>query len=96
MDCGKELRVRRVLAPDSTNLDHAAADAANVDYDNRYGLLALTAGEVVGHACFIRTSPDRAEIAFEDLETGGEPDPARFRFEPPEGVRVLVIEPEPR
>lgn len=39
---------------------------------------------------------NRTEIAFEDLETGGAADPARFRFEPPEGVKVLVIETDPR
>jgi outer membrane lipoprotein carrier protein len=39
---------------------------------------------------------NRTRVVFEDVEAGGEPDAARFRFEPPEGVRVLTLEKEPR
>lgn len=39
---------------------------------------------------------NRTEIAFEDIEVGGAPDEARFRFEVPEGVKVLTLEGETR
>jgi outer membrane lipoprotein-sorting protein len=38
---------------------------------------------------------NRTHLAFEDIETGGAPDEARFRFEPPPGVRVLTLEEGP-
>ena len=66
------------LSPDSrslrffslgVNLDGAAEWAADVDYDLRFGLLALggTRQAVVGHAVWSRADPDddRAEVAFE-------------------------------
>jgi acetyl coenzyme A synthetase (ADP forming)-like protein len=66
------------LSPDSrslrffslgVNLDGAAQWAADVDYDLRFGLLALggTRQAVVGHATWSRDDPDddRAEVAFE-------------------------------
>ncbi len=45
------------------DLDRAAARAARVDYEDRYGLLALAGGEVVGHAVYLRKDHDRAEVA---------------------------------
>jgi outer membrane lipoprotein carrier protein len=39
---------------------------------------------------------NRTHVVFEGVEAGGEPDASRFRFEPPEGVRVLKLEKEPR
>jgi len=39
---------------------------------------------------------NRTRVAFEGIEAGGAVDEARFRFEPPEGVRVLTLEKEPR
>jgi outer membrane lipoprotein carrier protein len=39
---------------------------------------------------------NRTQVAFEAIEAGGAVDEARFRFEPPEGVRVLTLEREPR
>jgi outer membrane lipoprotein carrier protein len=39
---------------------------------------------------------NRTRVVFEGVEAGGDPDAARFRFEPPEGVRVLTLEKEPR
>jgi outer membrane lipoprotein carrier protein len=39
---------------------------------------------------------NRTHIVFEGIETGGAPDEARFRFEPPEGVRVLKLEEAPQ
>ena len=44
-----------------------AAEAASVDGTDRLGLLALSGEEprLVGHAEYVRSGPDRAEIAFE-------------------------------
>ena len=66
------------LSPDSrslrffslgVNLDGAAEWAADVDYDRRFGLVALGGPRqaIVGHARFSRADPDddRAEVAFE-------------------------------
>jgi outer membrane lipoprotein carrier protein len=39
---------------------------------------------------------NRTHVVFDGIETGGAPDEARFRFEPPEGVRVLKLEEAPR
>jgi outer membrane lipoprotein carrier protein len=39
---------------------------------------------------------NRTHLAFDDIQTGGAPDAARFRFEPPPGVRVLTLEEKPR
>ncbi len=51
------------------NLDGAAEWAADVDYERRFGLVALGGSRqaVVGHATFARDDPDddRAEVAFE-------------------------------
>ena len=52
------------------DLDRAAADFADVDYQRRFGLVA-TAGpkhEMVAHALYISGSPGRAEVAFEVRE----------------------------
>src|SRR4051794_23164688 len=38
----------------AANLRSAAGDAADVDYVDRYGVVSVKAGAVVGHACFIR------------------------------------------
>src|SRR4051812_41201964 len=51
---------------DGGDLERAAAWAADVDYADRFGLLA-TAGvdaRVVAHTVYIHTSADRAEVAF--------------------------------
>jgi acetate---CoA ligase (ADP-forming) len=66
------------LSPDSrslrffslgVNLDGAAQWAADVDYERRFGLVALGGRRqtIVGHASFNRDDPDddRAEVAFE-------------------------------
>ena len=66
------------LSPDSrslrffslgVNLDGAAEWAADVDYERRFGLVALGGPRraIVGHATFSRDDPDedRAEVAFE-------------------------------
>jgi RimJ/RimL family protein N-acetyltransferase len=64
------------LSPDSlifrffslgVNLHQAAEMAADVDDVDAYGVIATTGapdGRVVGHACYVRTSDDAAEIAF--------------------------------
>ena len=49
------------------DLSAAAKWAAQVDYRNRFGLVALTGADhrIVGHAVYERTGDDRAEVAFE-------------------------------
>ena len=49
------------------DLRAAAKWAAQVDYRDRFGLLALTGADhrIVGHAVYQRTGTDRAEVAFE-------------------------------
>jgi outer membrane lipoprotein carrier protein len=39
---------------------------------------------------------NRTRVAFQDVEVVDRVDPARFRFEPPPGVRVLTLKEEPR
>lgn len=51
------------------DLDRAAEAAARVDHRDRYGLLALAGDRVIGHAVYIRTEDDRAEIAFAIADT---------------------------
>jgi acetyl coenzyme A synthetase (ADP forming)-like protein len=48
------------------DLDWVADWSIDVDYRDRYALVATTgsAGEVVAHAAYIRTAADRAEVAF--------------------------------
>lgn len=48
-------------APD---IERAAQWAAEVDYRNRYGLVAVAGGAVVAHGAYQRTDGDRAEVAF--------------------------------
>jgi acetyl coenzyme A synthetase (ADP forming)-like protein len=51
-----------------SNLRDAARQAANVDYVNRYGLVAVAPDDrtILGHGCFIRAPGEKeAEIAFE-------------------------------
>ena len=48
----------------SVNLEEAADRAARVDYRDRYGLVATSGRDVVGHAVYLRTDGDRAESAF--------------------------------
>jgi len=63
------------LSPDSRafrffslgiDLHAAAARAADVDYHDAYGVVAIAGSDqrIVGHACYVRTSPERAEVAF--------------------------------
>jgi acetyl coenzyme A synthetase (ADP forming)-like protein len=48
------------------NLDWAAEWSVDVDYADRYALVAVSGAEqaIVAHAAYIRTGPDRAEVAF--------------------------------
>lgn len=39
---------------------------------------------------------NRTHLVFEDLEVGGAAPEARFRFDPPEGVKVMTLEEAPR
>jgi acetyl coenzyme A synthetase (ADP forming)-like protein len=50
----------------ASDLSRAAHDAADVDYRDRFGLVALAGPEptVVGHAQYVRSGPEQAEIAF--------------------------------
>jgi acetyl coenzyme A synthetase (ADP forming)-like protein len=48
----------------TADLERAAELAADVDHHDRFGLVALHEGAVIGHAVFLRTAPDRAECAF--------------------------------
>ena len=50
----------------AANLERAAAWEVDVDYRDRYGLVATTGwdGQVVGEAMYRRIGPDRAEAAF--------------------------------
>jgi len=60
-------RARRFFAGVSDRfLEEAAHRLVDVDYVSRFGLVA-TAGpeqELIGHACYIQTGPQRAEVAF--------------------------------
>jgi acetate---CoA ligase (ADP-forming) len=51
---------------EASNLGLAAHEAVDVDHRDRFGLLALAGAErtVVGHAQYVRSTPDAAEIAF--------------------------------
>ena len=48
----------------STNLDRVADWAVEVDYRDRYGLIAMVGGNVVGHGAYARDNGERAEVAF--------------------------------
>jgi acetate---CoA ligase (ADP-forming) len=65
----------RELSPDSrffrffsgsVDLDKAADWAVDVDYRDRYGLVATSGADrrIVGHATYMKTDEDRAEVAF--------------------------------
>ena len=47
----------------AANLDWVAERMSDVDYSARFGLLATSGSTVVGHAVYLRTAPDRAEVA---------------------------------
>jgi acetate---CoA ligase (ADP-forming) len=58
------------------NLDQAAERGTDVDYETRYGLVALRGGNerVVGNASYVSSRADRAEVAFaiaDDLQGKG-------------------------
>ncbi|HEU5254232.1 MAG TPA: GNAT family N-acetyltransferase, partial [Solirubrobacterales bacterium] len=46
------------------DLERAAAMLADVDYEQRYGLLALRDGRAVGHGLYVGGAGGRAEVAF--------------------------------
>jgi acetyl coenzyme A synthetase (ADP forming)-like protein len=50
----------------AVNFRQAAANAARVDYRDRYGLIAMAGADrvVMGNASYIKTTPERAEVAF--------------------------------
>jgi GNAT superfamily N-acetyltransferase len=62
---GQDSRMFRFFSG-APNLEQAALDMAEVDYADRYGLVATRGGEdrLVGHGTYIRSSLDRAEVAF--------------------------------
>jgi GNAT superfamily N-acetyltransferase len=49
------------------NMERLADWSVDVDYADRYGVLATRGGEkgVVGHAAYVRSGPHSAEVAFE-------------------------------
>jgi acetyl coenzyme A synthetase (ADP forming)-like protein len=46
------------------NLERSATLAADVDYRDRFGLVAIVGDEIVGHCAYERFEGDRAEVAF--------------------------------
>ncbi|MGI8707903.1 MAG: GNAT family N-acetyltransferase [Actinomycetota bacterium] len=48
----------------AANVERAAAWIVEVDYRDRYGLVATTGDRIVGHGAYQRTDDARAEIAF--------------------------------
>jgi acetyl coenzyme A synthetase (ADP forming)-like protein len=60
-----ESRIFRFFSP-VRDLGWAARSFTDVDYLNRHGLLALRGDPegIVGHGLYMRTDPDRAEVAF--------------------------------
>jgi acetyl coenzyme A synthetase (ADP forming)-like protein len=74
-DEGAILRFLQELSPESrwlrfftsrADFEDLARRAVDLDYRDRYGLLATAGldGRVVGHAVYLRSGPDRAEVAF--------------------------------
>jgi acetate---CoA ligase (ADP-forming) len=55
----------RFFSP-AANVEEAAERAVDVDYADRYGLIATRGGDTqpVGHSTYIRSSPEAAEVAF--------------------------------
>jgi GNAT superfamily N-acetyltransferase len=50
----------------SVNVDAESRRFADVDYRDRYGIVATTGPDsrVVAHAMYVKTAPERAEVAF--------------------------------
>ena len=73
----------RALSPESralrffsaaADLEWVAERMSAVDYEDRFGLLATLGDRVVAHAVYLRTAPDRAEVALavaDDLQGHG-------------------------
>lgn len=77
--CGGE-RVRLILTPK----EEATYERLVLEADPETGLVAATSiDDLFGN---------RTEVRFRDLETNTDPPASRFRFEPPEGTRVLELE----
>jgi len=47
------------------NLKNVARWAANVDYRNRFGLVALAGGRIIAHAMYVRDDDDRGDVGIE-------------------------------
>jgi acetyl coenzyme A synthetase (ADP forming)-like protein len=62
---GQDSRMFRFFSG-APNLEQAALEMAEVDYADRYGLVATRGGgdRLVGHGTYVRSSADRAEVAF--------------------------------
>ena len=62
---GEDSRMYRFFSG-APNLERAARELADVDYADRYGLVATRGGDgsLVGHGAYVRGSPQRAEVAF--------------------------------
>ena len=76
--CGEE-RVELVLRPRA----EATYERLTLEVDRDTGMVRATSV----HDLF----GNRTRVAFEDLRTNTDPPAARFRFEPPEGTRVLEL-----
>ncbi len=66
---GEDSRMFRFFSG-APNLEAAAREMAEVDYEGRYGLVATRGGDdrLVGHGTYVRGAPDRAEVAFAVLD----------------------------
>jgi len=62
---GEDSRTFRFFSG-APNLEAAARDMAEVDYEGRYGLVATRGGDdsLVGHGAYVRGAPGHAEVAF--------------------------------
>jgi outer membrane lipoprotein carrier protein len=79
----------RSCAPERAELD--LKPRAEASYE-RIDLVVERGSGWIRETTVVDLLGNRTHIVFEGIEIGENPDPARFRFEPPEGVKVLRIE----
>jgi acetyl coenzyme A synthetase (ADP forming)-like protein len=67
---GEDSRTFRFFSG-APNLEAAAREMADVDYADRHGLVATRGGDgsLVGHGAYVRSSRERAEVAFTVLDS---------------------------
>jgi acetate---CoA ligase (ADP-forming) len=63
---GLSLRSRafRFFSAGTNPIVAARSAVSGIDYDNHFGLVALSGGRIVGHAMYARSRPDAVEVAF--------------------------------